>query len=73
MGKGEEFTAEACRSPRGGEEALNFKHEIRKEENEPRMDAKWEEEEKLAQRRRGAEEDELKVIGGRGRRDFLIF
>ena len=32
------------------------------------MDAKWEEEEKLAQRRRGAEEDELKVIGGRGRR-----
>jgi hypothetical protein len=37
------------------------------------MDAKWEEEEKLAQRRRGAEEDELKVIGGRGRRDFLIY
>ena len=27
------------------------------------MDAKWEEEEKLAQRRRGAEEDELEVIG----------
>jgi hypothetical protein len=27
------------------------------------MDAKWEEEEKLAQRRGGAEEDELEVIG----------
>jgi hypothetical protein len=26
-----------------------------------------------ALRRGGAEEDELKVIGGRGRRDFLIF
>jgi hypothetical protein len=28
-------------------------------ETKPPMDAKWEEEEKLAQRRRGAEEDEV--------------